>query len=146
MHLKTIFLIYAFQLLKYSFSILIITYVSTLQTSIAFTSLVVVAIPTLLVSEHILVMLSMHKIQTFLYFFLFHIIQALKRTAKSLAKLADTACMELPSTMAAIRLSGLEISDLTVELSDLRYSFSRSFIFYFSCTLALFVIDISSKF
>jgi hypothetical protein len=65
-------------------------------------------------------MLSMHK----------NIIQALKRTAKSLAKLADTACVELPSTMAAIRLSGLEISDLTVEISDLRYSFSRSSVFF----------------
>ncbi|KAJ4818847.1 hypothetical protein LUZ62_031413 [Rhynchospora pubera] len=61
-------------------------------TSIAFTSLVGAAIPTLI---------------------------ALKRAAKSLAKLADTACVELPSTMAAIRLSGLEISDLTLELSDL---------------------------
>lgn len=68
-------------------------------TSIAFTSLVVAAIPTLL---------------------------ALKRTAKSLAKLADTACVELPSTMAAIRLSGLEISDLTVELSDLSQEMADS--------------------
>ncbi|KAK9292719.1 hypothetical protein L1049_020698 [Liquidambar formosana] len=44
---------------------------------------------------------------------------AMGRTATSLAKLADTACKELPSTMAAIRLSGMEISDLTLELSDL---------------------------
>lgn len=42
------------------------------------------------------------------------------RAANSFAKLADTAREELPSTMAAIRLSGMEISDLTVELSDLR--------------------------
>ncbi|KAF3334384.1 hypothetical protein FCM35_KLT20988 [Carex littledalei] len=68
-------------------------------TSIAFTSLVAVAIPTLF---------------------------ALKRTAKSLAKLADTACVELPSTMAAIRLSGLEISDLTLELSDLSQGIAGS--------------------
>ncbi|XP_020106745.1 uncharacterized protein LOC109722984 [Ananas comosus] len=61
-------------------------------TSLAFTSLVVAAIPTLF---------------------------AMKRAAKSLAKLADIAREELPSTMAAIRLSGMEISDLTLELSDL---------------------------
>ncbi|CAA6668394.1 unnamed protein product [Spirodela intermedia] len=61
-------------------------------TSVAFTSLVIAAIPTLC---------------------------AIKRAAISLAKLADTARVELPSTMAAIRLSGMEISDLTLELSDL---------------------------
>lgn len=44
----------------------------------------------------------------------------MSRTAIALAKLADTAREELPSTMAAIRLSGMEISDLTLELSDLR--------------------------
>ena len=42
------------------------------------------------------------------------------RPAASLSKLADTAQEELPSSMAAIRLSGMEISDLTLELSDLR--------------------------
>ncbi|KAM3290036.1 putative protein isoform X1 [Capsicum chacoense] len=61
-------------------------------TSVAFTSLVVVAVPTL---------------------------SAMRRAAISLSKLADTAREELPSTMAAIRLSGMEISDLTLELSDL---------------------------
>lgn len=61
-------------------------------TSIAFTSLVIAAIPTL---------------------------HAMTRAATSLAKLADTAREELPSTMAAIRLSGMEISDLTLEISDL---------------------------
>lgn len=45
----------------------------------------------------------------------------MKRAAISLAKLADTAREELPSTMAAVRLSGMEISDLTLQLSDLRY-------------------------
>lgn len=45
----------------------------------------------------------------------------MRRAAISLSKLADTACEELPSTMAAVRLSGMEISDLTLELSDLRY-------------------------
>ncbi|KAL3727921.1 hypothetical protein ACJRO7_032635 [Eucalyptus globulus] len=61
-------------------------------TSVAFTSLVVAAVPTLC---------------------------AMGRAAASLSKLADTAREELPSTMAAIRLSGMEISDLTLELSDL---------------------------
>ncbi|KAF5475353.1 hypothetical protein F2P56_007163 [Juglans regia] len=61
-------------------------------TSVAFTSLVIAAVPTLF---------------------------AMGRAAKSLSKLADTAREELPSTMAAIRLSGMEISDLTLELSDL---------------------------
>ncbi|KAL9379281.1 hypothetical protein Peur_027763 [Populus x canadensis] len=61
-------------------------------TSIAFTSLVVAAVPTL---------------------------YAMGKAATSFSKLADTACEELPSTMAAIRLSGMEISDLTLELSDL---------------------------
>lgn len=31
----------------------------------------------------------------------------------------DTTREELPDTMAAVRLSGMEISDLTMELSDL---------------------------
>ncbi|KAA8534699.1 hypothetical protein F0562_032216 [Nyssa sinensis] len=61
-------------------------------TSVAFTSLVIAAVPTL---------------------------HAMARAAISLSKLADTAREELPSTMAAIRLSGMEISDLTLELSDL---------------------------
>ncbi|KAJ8762766.1 hypothetical protein K2173_017581 [Erythroxylum novogranatense] len=60
--------------------------------SVTFTSLVVAAVPTL---------------------------YAMRRAATSLSKLADTAREELPSTMAAIRLSGMEISDLTLELSDL---------------------------
>ncbi|KAG4176377.1 hypothetical protein ERO13_A11G241100v2 [Gossypium hirsutum] len=61
-------------------------------TSVAFTSMVIAAVPTL---------------------------SAMGRAAVSLSKLADTAREELPSTMAAIRLSGMEISDLTLELSDL---------------------------
>ncbi|ESQ36031.1 hypothetical protein EUTSA_v10008466mg [Eutrema salsugineum] len=61
-------------------------------TSVAFTSLVIAAVPTLV---------------------------AMARAASSFAKLADTARQEFPSTMAAIRLSGMEISDLTLELSDL---------------------------
>ncbi|XP_078447436.1 chitinase-like protein [Wolffia australiana] len=61
-------------------------------TAVAFTSLVVAAIPTL---------------------------WAMRRAAISFARLADTAQAELPSTMAAMRLSGMEISDLTLELSEL---------------------------
>lgn len=49
-----------------------------------------------------------------------HTLQAMGRAATSFAKLADTARKELPSTLAAVRLSGMEISDLTLELSDLR--------------------------
>ncbi|KAG6436615.1 hypothetical protein SASPL_101516 [Salvia splendens] len=38
--------------------------------------------------------------------------------AESLEKLMDATREELPDTMAAVRLSGMEISDLTMELSD----------------------------
>ncbi|XP_011657800.1 uncharacterized protein LOC101204218 isoform X2 [Cucumis sativus] len=44
---------------------------------------------------------------------------AFKRAAESLEKLMDVTREEIPGTMAAIRLSGMEISDLTMELSDL---------------------------
>ncbi|KAG6606380.1 hypothetical protein SDJN02_03123 [Cucurbita argyrosperma subsp. argyrosperma] len=70
---------------------LLFTFVA-LTTSVAFTSLVIAAVPTF---------------------------NAMRRAAISLSKLADTAREELPGTMAAIRLSGMEISDLTLELSDL---------------------------
>ncbi|CAM8938614.1 unnamed protein product [Rhodiola kirilowii] len=63
-------------------------------TSIAFASLVVAAVPTLF---------------------------AMARAATSLSKLADTAREELPSTMAALRLSSMEVSDLTLELSELSH-------------------------
>ncbi|KAG9138731.1 hypothetical protein Leryth_027107 [Lithospermum erythrorhizon] len=68
-------------------------------TSVSFTSLVFAAVPT---------------------------ITAMGRAALSLSKLADTAREELPSTMAAVRLSGMEISDLTLELSDLREDLPKS--------------------
>ncbi|KAJ8420190.1 hypothetical protein Cgig2_026139 [Carnegiea gigantea] len=42
-----------------------------------------------------------------------------KRAAESLEKLMDVTREELPGTMEAVRLSGMEISDLTMELSDL---------------------------
>lgn len=44
----------------------------------------------------------------------------MRRAANSFSMLADAVLEELPSTMAAMRLSGMEISDLTLELSDLR--------------------------
>uniref|UniRef100_A0A0D3HTY1 Uncharacterized protein n=4 Tax=Oryza TaxID=4527 RepID=A0A0D3HTY1_9ORYZ len=44
---------------------------------------------------------------------------AMRRAANSFTLLADAALEELPSTMSAVRLSGMEISDLTLELSDL---------------------------
>lgn len=44
---------------------------------------------------------------------------AFKRAAESLEKLLDVTREELPGTMAAVRLSGMEISDLTMELSEL---------------------------
>ncbi|KAG6751850.1 hypothetical protein POTOM_044060 [Populus tomentosa] len=78
-----------------SLSLSVFSFISLIcadSTSIAFTSLVVAAVPTL---------------------------YAMGKAATSLSKLADTAREELPSTMAAIRLSGMEISDLTLELSDL---------------------------
>ncbi|CAN1247267.1 hypothetical protein LINGRAPRIM_LOCUS3415 [Linum grandiflorum] len=50
---------------------------------------------------------------------------AMGRAAVSLSKLADTAREELPSTMAAVRLSGMEISDLTLELSDLSHEITE---------------------
>ncbi|KAK2444852.1 chitinase protein [Trifolium repens] len=50
---------------------------------------------------------------------------AFKRAAESLEKLMDTTREELPDTMAAIRLSGMEISDLTNELSDLGQEITR---------------------
>ncbi|CAI9297110.1 unnamed protein product [Lactuca saligna] len=40
-------------------------------------------------------------------------------SAESLEKLLDVTKEELPDTLAAVRLSGMEINDLTMELSDL---------------------------
>lgn len=44
---------------------------------------------------------------------------AFKRAAESLERLLEVTREELPGTMAAVRLSGMEISDLTMELSEL---------------------------
>ncbi|GJZ41491.1 hypothetical protein Tco_0588377, partial [Tanacetum coccineum] len=45
--------------------------------------------------------------------------EAFKRAAESLEKLLYVTRQELPHTMAEVRLSGMQISDLTIELSDL---------------------------
>lgn len=42
----------------------------------------------------------------------------LARAARSVAKLADTLQRELPPTLEAIRLTGLEISDLTNDVNE----------------------------
>lgn len=52
--------------------------------------------------------------------------KAIRQAAESIEKLANTAREELPATMAAVRLSGMEISDLTMELSDLRCNSAQS--------------------
>nr|XP_007137601.1 hypothetical protein PHAVU_009G140000g [Phaseolus vulgaris]ESW09595.1 hypothetical protein PHAVU_009G140000g [Phaseolus vulgaris] len=44
---------------------------------------------------------------------------AFKKAAESMEKLMDATREELPNTMAAIRLSGMEISDLTTELGHI---------------------------
>ncbi len=45
-------------------------------------------------------------------------LQELGRAARSVEKLADTLRRELPPTLEAIRLTGLEISDLTNDVSE----------------------------
>lgn len=45
-------------------------------------------------------------------------LQELARAARSIEKLADTLRRELPPTLEAIRLTGLEISDLTDDIND----------------------------
>jgi len=45
-------------------------------------------------------------------------VQELGRAARSVEKLADTLTRELPPTLDAIRLTGLEISDLTDDVSS----------------------------
>ncbi|WCJ31793.1 hypothetical protein M5689_013251 [Euphorbia peplus] len=56
---------------------------------------------------------------TWLFFSAIPALLAFKRAAQSLENLMDAAREELPDTMAAIRLSGMEISDLTMELTDI---------------------------
>lgn len=45
-------------------------------------------------------------------------LQELARAARSVEKLADTLSRELPPTLEAIRLTGMEISDLTDDMSE----------------------------
>jgi uncharacterized protein YoxC len=45
-------------------------------------------------------------------------VQALTRAARSVEKLADTLYREFPPTLEAIRLTGLEISELTDDVSS----------------------------
>ena len=45
-------------------------------------------------------------------------LQELARAARSIEKLADTLRRELPPTLEAIRLTGLEISDLTDDINE----------------------------
>lgn len=55
-------------------------------------------------------------------------VKAFKRACESLEKLLDVTREELPDTMAAVRLSGMEISDLTMELNDLGLVFHHLFL------------------
>ncbi|HIK33370.1 MAG TPA: DUF948 domain-containing protein [Oscillatoriales cyanobacterium M59_W2019_021] len=45
-------------------------------------------------------------------------VRELQRAARSVEKLADTLSRELPPTLEAIRLTGLEITELTEEMGD----------------------------
>lgn len=45
-------------------------------------------------------------------------LQSVGRAARSVEKLADTLTRELPPTLQAIRLTGMEISDLTDDLNE----------------------------
>ncbi|WMV31155.1 hypothetical protein MTR67_024540 [Solanum verrucosum] len=56
---------------------------------------------------------------TWLFFSAIPTLLAFRRAAESLEKLMDVTREELPDTMAAVRLSGMEISNLTMELSDI---------------------------
>lgn len=45
-------------------------------------------------------------------------LQSISRAARSVEKLADTLAREFPPTLEAIRLTGMEISDLTDDVSE----------------------------
>ncbi|XP_010546389.1 PREDICTED: uncharacterized protein LOC104818479 isoform X2 [Tarenaya hassleriana] len=62
---------------------------------------------------------------TWLFFAAIPALLAFRKAAESLTKLMDVTREELPDTMAAIRLSGMEISDLTMELSDLGHDITQ---------------------
>ncbi len=54
-------------------------------------------------------------------------LQELARAARSAEKLFDTLSRELPPTLEAIRVTGLEITDLTDDVSDFQTSYTDSF-------------------
>ncbi|KAI4374152.1 hypothetical protein MLD38_012179 [Melastoma candidum] len=62
---------------------------------------------------------------TWLFFSAIPAMLAFRKAAESLEKLMDTTREELPDTMASLRLSGMEIGDLTTELSDLGQQITR---------------------
>ena len=45
-------------------------------------------------------------------------LQAIARAARSVEKLADTLAREFPPTLESIRLTGLEITELTEDVSE----------------------------
>ncbi|XP_020577118.1 uncharacterized protein LOC110022494 isoform X2 [Phalaenopsis equestris] len=63
---------------------------------------------------------------SWLFFSAIPTLLAFKRAAESLEKLLDVTAEELPDTMATMRLCGMEISDLTMELSDLGQGIKQS--------------------
>ncbi|XP_022739653.1 uncharacterized protein LOC111291839 isoform X2 [Durio zibethinus] len=83
-----------------------------------------------LTNRHILVLnviaCSVAVSATWLFLSAIPTLMAFKRAAESLEKLMDVTREELPDTMAAVRLSGMEISDLTMELSDLGQGITQS--------------------
>ncbi|KAL5699249.1 hypothetical protein ACHQM5_030179 [Ranunculus cassubicifolius] len=56
---------------------------------------------------------------SWLFFSAIPALLAFRRAADSVTQLMDVMREELPDTMIAVRLSGMEVSDLTMELSDL---------------------------
>lgn len=65
-------------------------------------------------------------ISTFwIFFYTIPKLLTLKRAASSLEKLMDAMNEELPETMAAVQLSGMEIIDLTTELSELGHEVTK---------------------
>ncbi|XP_058010245.1 uncharacterized protein LOC110671113 isoform X2 [Hevea brasiliensis] len=91
--------------------------------------------------RHIL-MLNVAVSATWLFFSAIPTLLAFKRAAESLEKLMDATREGLPDTMAAIRLSGMEISDLTTELSDLGFVFFHFNLRFFLRLSDFFVIYI----
>lgn len=47
--------------------------------------------------------------------------QALRKLATSMEKLSHVVSQEVPATLFSLKLSGLEVNDLTKQLTSLRY-------------------------